>query len=378
MCESSLNVSFVFCVCRSSGLLRFLCFVFCDCRSTGFVVISLVSCVCRLVLLRLSTGSDRDRVPRGGDPKAVSLNKLDLWVQIHGLSTGFMTEKIVSTTANYIGTLVESDPQNYNGLWREYLRVSVTVNIDFSLKRRMKLKKTGGEWFYANFKYEFVQTFCFICGIIGHSENFCHKLFDTPEEELVKPYGNFMRAPPRRKNSLLGAQYLRVGTEADEQFGHEQPPVQQPEDMPQMHHSNLPRLDFGENHGSKNGNNIPDVVDEGNISNNGNKVNNGNQTISGNKDGVSKFSANERGKSVVFGDHVPGQHSLFLPGPLMTRGGQGGRGPSLETKRRRQSEGVVGLDYVDMDEDDSADMVDSGLSKNEFEVGPGLQAHRAL
>ncbi|KAF4380637.1 hypothetical protein F8388_016991 [Cannabis sativa] len=152
---------------------------------------------------------------------------------------------------------------------------------------------------------------------------------------------------------------------ADEQFGHEQPPVRQPEDMPQMqsHHSNLPRLDFGENHGSKNGNNIPDVVDEGNISNNGNKANNGNQTISGNKDSVSKFSANEKGKSVVFGDHVPGQHSLFLPGPLMTRGGQGGRGPSLETKRRRQSEGVVGLDYVDMDEDDSADEKDVGIWK---------------
>ncbi|KAF4383931.1 hypothetical protein G4B88_016364 [Cannabis sativa] len=222
---------------------------------------------------------------------------------------------------------------------REYLRVRVTVNIDIPLKRRMKLKKTGGEWFYANFKYEFVPTFCFICGIIGHSENFCHKLFDTPEEELVKPYGNFMRAPPRRKNYLLGAQYLRMGTEADEQFDYERPSVRQPEDMPQMqsHHSNLSRLDFGENHGSKNGNKIPDVVDERNISDIGNKSNNGNQTISGNKDSVSKFSANERGKSVVFGDHVPGQHSLFLPGPLMTRGGQGGRGPSLETKRRRQS-----------------------------------------
>ncbi|KAF4364568.1 hypothetical protein G4B88_012150 [Cannabis sativa] len=173
------------------------------------------------------------------------------------------------------------------------------------------------------------------------NENFCHKLFNTPEEELVKPYGNFMRAPPRRKNYLLGAQYLRMGTEADEQFDYERSSVRQPEDMPQTqsHHSNLPRLDFGENHGSKNGNKIPDVVDERNISDIGNKANNGNQTISGNKDSVSKFSANERGKSVVFGDHVPGQHSLFLPGPLMTRGGQGGRGPSLETKRRRQSEG---------------------------------------
>ncbi|KAF4355025.1 hypothetical protein F8388_026526 [Cannabis sativa] len=129
-----------------------------------------------------------------------------------------------------------------------------------------------------------------------------------------------------------------MGTEVDEQFGHEQSPVRQLEEMPQMqsHHSNLPRLDFGEDQGSKNGNNIPNLVDEGNIPNNGHKVTNGKQNISGTKDSVSKFSANERGKSVVFGDHVSGQHSLFLPGPLMPRGGQGGRGPSLETKRRRQ------------------------------------------
>ncbi|KAF4371584.1 hypothetical protein G4B88_008299 [Cannabis sativa] len=216
------------------------------------------------------------------------------------------------------------------GAWRR-LRSGLRVGIEVS-----------GFWVV----FLFVPTFCFICGIIGHSENFCHKLFDTPEEEIVKPYGNFMRAPPRRKNYLLGAQYLRLGTEADEQFGHEQSPVRQPEEMSQMqsHHSNLPRLDFGEDQGSKNGNNIPVLQDEGNIPNNGHKATKGKQNISGTKDSVSKFNANERGKSVVFGDHVPGQHSLFLPGPLMPRGGQGGRGSSLETKRRRQSEGVVGID----------------------------------
>ncbi|KAF4371759.1 hypothetical protein G4B88_030863 [Cannabis sativa] len=60
----------------------------------------------------------------------------------------------------------------------------------------MRMKKTGGEWFYANFKYEHVPTFYFICSIIGHSENFCHKLFDTLAEEI----------------------YLHMGTEANEHF----------------------------------------------------------------------------------------------------------------------------------------------------------------
>ncbi|XP_060963731.1 uncharacterized protein LOC115717505 [Cannabis sativa] len=62
-----------------------------------------------------------------------------------------------------------------------------------------------------------------------------------------------------------------------------------------------------------------------------------------------------------------GQPSLFLGGIIGPHGGQGGRGLSTESKRRRQLEGVGGPEYVDMDAEDSADMDVNGLSKNEFE-----------
>ncbi|XP_060961729.1 uncharacterized protein LOC133031950 [Cannabis sativa] len=307
------------------------------------------------------------RVPRGGDPKAVKLNQIDMWVQIHGLSTGFMKKKVVSTAANYIGSFVESDPKNYNGLWREYLRVRVTVNIDIPLKRLMKLKKTGGDWFYANFKYEFAPTFCFICGLIGHSKNFCHKLFDTPKDEIVKPYGSFMRAQPRRKNYLLSSQYLRTGTDSDEQFVQASPVRQEDEsDKPPVQSGKFPCLEFEINQQSKGGNDVPDLGVDGNIPINENLNN------PGNKKNVSNSSATERGKSVVFGNHVQGgkgQPSLFLGGLIRPHGGQGGRGPSTDSKRRRQHEGVGGPEYVDMDAEDSVELDVNGLSKNEFEVG---------
>ncbi|XP_062089022.1 uncharacterized protein LOC133795584 [Humulus lupulus] len=83
------------------------------------------------------------------NPRCVPLNSLDLWVQIHDLQTGFM-------------------------------------------------------------KYENVPSFCFICGLLGHSERFCPRRFDTPEDELVQPYGEWMRAPLRRQTKLIGAQWLRT------------------------------------------------------------------------------------------------------------------------------------------------------------------------
>ncbi|KAK1403031.1 hypothetical protein POM88_002636 [Heracleum sosnowskyi] len=48
--------------------------------------------------------------------------------------------------------------------------------------------------------------------LLGHK--FCSKLFDTPENEITKPYGVWMRAQPRRHNNLIGAKWLRYGEES--------------------------------------------------------------------------------------------------------------------------------------------------------------------
>lgn len=100
-------------------------------------------------------------------PRAIKLNSIDLWVQIHELRAGFMTEKVVKEVGNYIGSFVESCPSNFRGVWREYLRVRVTIDLSKSLKRRMKVRKTGNDWFWIVFKYENAPTFCFICGLMG-------------------------------------------------------------------------------------------------------------------------------------------------------------------------------------------------------------------
>uniref|UniRef100_A0A803Q8H0 CCHC-type domain-containing protein n=1 Tax=Cannabis sativa TaxID=3483 RepID=A0A803Q8H0_CANSA len=148
----------------------------------------------------------------GTNPKNVVLNTLDMWVQIHDLQSGFRTEKAVLEAGRFIGEYLESDPNNFTGVWREYFRVRVRINVTLPLKRRMKFRRRGNEsYFYANFKYEKVPTFCFICGVLGHSEKFCPKLYDTPEDRIIKPYGLFMKAPNRRQNFLTASPWLRTG-----------------------------------------------------------------------------------------------------------------------------------------------------------------------
>lgn len=151
------------------------------------------------------------RLREGDNPRVVEIKNLDLWVQMHGMDPGFMSQRVVKDVGNYIGTFVEGDTNNFMGVWREYFRARVTIQIDKPLKRRMKLRKSEKQWCWVNFKYEGVPTFCFICGLIGHSEKFCARIFDTPIEMIEKPYGSWMRSEPKRRNHTIGAKWLRQG-----------------------------------------------------------------------------------------------------------------------------------------------------------------------
>lgn len=75
----------------------------------------------------------------------------------------------------------------------------------------MKIKMTGNDWFWVNFQYENVPNFCFICGVMGHTERFCSQLFEKPEQDIVKPYGAWLRAPFRRHVKPIGSKWLHNG-----------------------------------------------------------------------------------------------------------------------------------------------------------------------
>uniref|UniRef100_A0A803QRP6 Reverse transcriptase domain-containing protein n=1 Tax=Cannabis sativa TaxID=3483 RepID=A0A803QRP6_CANSA len=155
------------------------------------------------------------RLKRGEDPRMVPLHKIDMWVQLHDLKYGFMSEWVVKHAGNYVGTFIKSDAKNFIGIWRDYLHVRITIDINKPLKRRMKLIKQDGTWIWTTFKYEFVPTFCFICGLIGHSDRFCPRRFEPHFDPTVKPYGEWMKAITKKKNYLIGAQWLRSNNEEE-------------------------------------------------------------------------------------------------------------------------------------------------------------------
>lgn len=75
------------------------------------------------------------------------------------------------------------------------LKLLVELELDKPLIRGTRLKLEN-EVIWVDLKYEILPTFCFYCGIIGHSEKACETKMDDSRKDQVREgqYGIWLRA----------------------------------------------------------------------------------------------------------------------------------------------------------------------------------------
>lgn len=59
----------------------------------------------------------------GENAESVEFSEYSIWIQVHGLPIGFMSERVVKDIGGRLGTFLSSDPRNFNGWWRPYMRI---------------------------------------------------------------------------------------------------------------------------------------------------------------------------------------------------------------------------------------------------------------
>lgn len=133
-----------------------------------------------------------------------------MWVQVYDIPRGFLSESILRSVGAALGEFVKADTNTFDGVWKPCVRIRVILNVEKPLKRRMKIRREGDNWSWLNFKYERLGIFCFVCGILGHSERDCNVVYQNPDKVIGKAYGVWLRAPSKNVTKFnAGAKWLR-------------------------------------------------------------------------------------------------------------------------------------------------------------------------
>ncbi|CAH9051738.1 unnamed protein product [Cuscuta epithymum] len=140
-------------------------------------------------------------------PHKICLNEAEFCVRIHNVPHCLLNLGTARRVGNFLGRFISYDKNQLGEKWKSYLRVRVCINVENPLNKGTTLKKEGiGYW--VDFQYEKLPNFCFICGVIGHSEKSCPPVY---EEGLVLEKmldvslraGSGMKTSPTGKNKWL-------------------------------------------------------------------------------------------------------------------------------------------------------------------------------
>lgn len=88
------------------------------------------------------------------------------------------------------------------------MRICVQIDVRKPLKRRKKIMIAESKFSYANFKYEKLTLFCFLCGCLRHGENFCLVRLRIGAQEMEFGWDLSLRAQAR-KAFTINSSWLR-------------------------------------------------------------------------------------------------------------------------------------------------------------------------
>lgn len=91
--------------------------------------------------------------------------------------------------------------------------ISVRVEIDMEepLQQELVIEKEGGDPITLVLKYEKLGKLCFICGVLGHTNNFCDKKAEANEKNVGRQWGRYIRAESSSANDSKSASKWLVG-----------------------------------------------------------------------------------------------------------------------------------------------------------------------
>lgn len=127
-------------------------------------------------------------------PSKVEITEAHLWTRFYDAPVSCMNPRAAEALANKVGRFVCVDPSL--DLFGKYVRVKIAVDVTKPLKKGIKVL-VGGEQLWLVTKFESLPTFCFNCGLLGHSMKYCEAVDHLRDlDPLNLSFGPEIRASP--------------------------------------------------------------------------------------------------------------------------------------------------------------------------------------
>lgn len=81
------------------------------------------------------------------------------------------------------------------------------IDVRKPLARFKKIKIKSGSH-EVRFKYERLGSFCYYCGLLGHTDEFCSSLFSIPSDDGTRMWSSDLRVPMKKGSGGSGSKWL--------------------------------------------------------------------------------------------------------------------------------------------------------------------------
>ncbi|KAK1606309.1 hypothetical protein QYE76_029982 [Lolium multiflorum] len=184
-------------------------------------------------MAEFATKADKARVMEGhpwtvgnqavllNDFDPVRFEKLGIWVRILNLPCSLMNDQRGKDLASRVGKVEKMHVDEKGKAWGEFLRFRATINITEPFMRCVSIysqKRKAIEFFYV--MYERLPTFCFSCGLLGHSSTGCPSPAEWDADGLLPYHGPRLCLPDDRKKKTASTQSSQGSYPSDQGSRH--------------------------------------------------------------------------------------------------------------------------------------------------------------
>lgn len=132
----------------------------------------------------------------------MKFDKTPFWIRIYDVPLRARQDDILHQIGNRFGEVIEIDKNTTFGIARS-IRIKVILDLTKPVKKGTKLRIGTAEACWILVTYERLPSFCYWCGMFGHTSKDCEQLNDEENRlgkisESQMPFGEFLKASPMK------------------------------------------------------------------------------------------------------------------------------------------------------------------------------------